>query len=274
MTVIISGQPVSDNTPFTRFLRALFVLSGLILIQLSTLAQNRLLLCTNYDASGNVSGDFNTWKIGKTGNFMFVMLQSSVPLKDTVYLSLQKTYSRKDTNYYDYDHYYLVPDVSGKWAVNKYIFTKPGNYRLIAADRNTEQILAMFTTEIGYMEDVYADPYFTDTWYYDGSVIFYYAQSDSSGLSGRNTQFAFHPGENRIYLYVEQLNKRPLKTDHLVAKIYASDTHQLINTYSYSINRSWYWTYVPVVLEKPGNYDVELYNEDDIYINHAALRLQ
>src|SRR4051812_11930984 len=87
-------------------------------------SENKLMLCTEYDVKGNPANAFPSWKIRKTGNFMYILYQSDTPIQDSLFIWLQKTYSRKDTAFYEYDHYYLVPDASKKFAVNKYIFTK------------------------------------------------------------------------------------------------------------------------------------------------------
>ena len=260
-------------TPIMKTMMRIFFSCIIIYSSLSK-AENKLLLCTSYDNDGNYTGDFPSWKINRTGNFMYVLYQSDTPLNDSLYISLEKTFNRKDSNYYQYDHYYLVPGATKKFAVNKYIFTKPGNYRISVYDRLSEALLKTYTTAIGYTDQEYADKFFTDTWYYNESVIYFCDSLVNSKLIGKSDVFSYQPQREKIVLYVEQLNKISLKTDHLFVKVFNRENHQLVQSSSYSIHNEWYWTFISIYIKDRGKYTVELYNEDDVFINQADLEIK
>ena len=266
-----------------KLMRILFI-SCFLLIGLNSIAENglkvaaekKLLLCSDYDKEGNPIGEFPTWQIRKTGNFMYILYKSSVPLTESLFVSFEKTFSRKDTNYYEYDHYYLVPDSSKKWAVNKYIFSKPGNYKISVFNRTSEELLQSYYTTINFLDDEYSEPFYTDTWYYSQSSIFF---CDSIGvgdgkLIGRSDVFEYQPKREKIFLYIEQGNKKSFKTQHLYIKIYTRDTHKLVKSTSYSVSHEWFWTFIPIYLIEKGKYTVELYNEDDLYINSGDFEIK
>ncbi|MDB5226510.1 MAG: hypothetical protein JWN78_703 [Bacteroidota bacterium] len=245
-----------------------------ILIGFIARAENKLQLCTEYDANGDPKTTFPAWKIRKTSNFMYVLYKSDTPIEDSLYIFLEKTYSRKDTAYYEYDHYYLVPDASKKFAANKYIFSKPGNYRISVFDRHTEKLLQTYTTFIEFADDEYKDPYYTDTWYYNQAEIYFCDSIVDDKLVGRSDVFSYQPGGNKIMLYIAQQNKNPLKTQHLIVKIFSRGTNQLIKTNSYNIGNKWFWTYLPMTIENKGKYTVEMYNEDDLFVSKADVEIK
>lgn len=238
-------------------------------------AQNKLLLCTDYDRNGNYKGAYTEWQIAKGGNFMYLFYESAKPVEDTVFVMIHKTYNRKDTTLMEYDHYYLVPDASEKFAVNKYIFTKAGKYRITVFDRNNTQLAPAFFANINLIEDNYSDLHFVDTWYYRTSTIDFYEKTVGDSMIGKNTVFNLNPADKNIILRIEQQNKQPFKSSHFYCKIYSADEcHELIGTDTYYIDENWHWTYISVNLNQKGKFNVELYNDDDVFINSAQLEIR
>jgi hypothetical protein len=235
-------------------------------------AENKLVLCSGYDSTGSVTETYPTWKITKTGSYMYVLLQADKPVPDTAYITIEKTFSRRDTAYYLYDHYFLVPSANGNYAVNKYIFSKPGNYRIAAYERNTERLLATLHTVIEFRDDEYYNNFYTDTWYYN-QIKFFIGDSISNGkLAGQSDVFAYNPGREKLSMYIEQFDRHAFKTDHLYLRVYLQD--KLVRTSSYMIDRNWYWTYLPLYISERGKYALELYSEDDVFIAGAKVEIR
>lgn len=236
--------------------------------------ENNLLLCTEIDHDGKCLNTYDNWSIQKTGNFIYLLYQSDNPIDDTLYVNIQKTFSRKDSNYYYYDYYYLVPDAAKKWASNKYTFTAPGNYRISVYNRKTEQLLGTLITTINYAEDEYAGYNFADTWYFSESKIAFCEAVINGKLIGEEKAFKQKAEGNTITLYLEQNGQKALKTDHLYLKIYAPDEcNRLVASFESSIERSWYWTFVKIYLKNKGKYLVEVYTQDDVYINSGVVEI-
>ncbi len=246
----------------------------LLISQLTNKAENKLLLCTAYDANGEYSGDYSSWNIQKTGNYMYLFYTSDKPVNDTLFITINKTFNRKDTNFYLFDHYYLIPDSSKKFAVNKYTFSKPGNYQLRVFDRKSEELLGMYTAFIGYNEDQYNEVFFTDTWYYKETSIFFCDSISEDMPIGKREVFNYDSNRNKITLYIENANKKPLKTNNVFIKVYDKENRKLILSDSYSLNGNWFWTYINIFLEEKGKYTLELYNADDVFINAADLEIK
>ncbi len=253
-----------------------FIAYILLALQLNiSKAENKLILCTNYSSDGTHSGTYENWSIQKGGNYMYLFYESISPITDTVYISISKKFNRKDTNYYEYDHYYLVPDSSKKWAVNKYTFTKSGSYKISVHNRFHTTLSSPLFTDINLAENEYNDIYFPDTWYYNQSKIYFYEKAIGDSMVGKSDSYLYNAAGNKIILYIEQENKSPLKSGHLFISIYTADKcHEFINSFTYYINEKWYWTFVPINFNKKGKFIVELYNDDDVFINSSILEIK
>ena len=238
-------------------------------------AQNKLLLCSNYTNDGAFAGDYENWTIQKGGNYMFLHYTSSTPINDTIFIGIEKNFNRRDTNYYEYDHYYLITDSSRKWAVNKYVFTKTGQYKMTAYDRHNNQLAPIYTTFIRLEDKAYSDMYFTDTWYYEKSKIFFYEKTIGDTMFGKNNVFTYQPTGSKVILYIEQPEGQSLKTNHLLISVFSDDKcHEHLFSYTYYLEKSWFWTHVPIYFYQKGKYIVELYNDDDVFINSASLEIK
>lgn len=236
---------------------------------------NKLLLCTEYFNDGTYSGAYEGWNINKDGNYMYIFYESLSTINDTLFVRIDKSFNRKDTNYYEYDHYYLVPGESRKWAVNKYIFTKTGNYKITVFDRNNKQLAKPYITNIKIFDKDYNDMYFIDTWYYSQSTINFYEKTSGDTMYGKTDTFNYQLTGNKMILYIAQENKLPFKTSHLLVSVYSADIcHEHISTYTYSVDEKWYWTHIPLYIYRKGKFSVEVYNEDDVFINSAKVEIK
>ena len=241
----------------------------------STNAQGKLIICSEYKQDGSYTGVYNNWFINKKGNFMYLFYESSTAVSDTVFVKLDKQFNRRDSNYYELDHYYLIPSGNKKWAANKYIFTKPGKYRISAYNRNGDLLTAPYYTTISFAENEYDDLFLKDSWYYESSIIEFYEKAIGDSMIGKNDVFNYQPNNTNITLYILQQNKKPLQSQHLFVSVYSDDKlHEHISSYPYYIDASWHWTFLPVKMERKGKFIVEIYNDDDVFINSAKIEIR
>lgn len=206
---------------------------------------------------------------------MYLFYEASSPIYDTLYIKIQKDFSRKDSNYYQFDHYYLVPDISKKWAVNKYIFSKPGRYKISVYNRNGAEITEPLLTKIIYNENEYDDLMIKDTWFYNQSKITFYEKNIGDSLIAENIIFNYQPSETKVILKIEQENKKPLNSNNLFVKIYTDDeNHKFISSNAYNINENWWWTFIPIYIKNKGKYLVEVYTNNDIFIQSKKIEVK
>ena len=247
----------------------------LIVVSTKSFAQNKLFLCAEYNKDGTYSGTYSNWSIEKTGNYVYLFFESATPVSDTVMVKIDRIYNRRDTSYYEFDHYYLVPEESKKFAVNKYTFTKPGNYRINVYDRNGVRLAEPHFTEIKFAENEYDQLLFKDSWYYNTSKIYFYEKMIGDSMVGKTSIFNLKQNETTAILYIEQENQKPLKSGHLFVSVYSDDScHELVSAYTYYINENWFWTFIPVSFKRKGKFIVELYNDNDVFIQREKIEIR
>lgn len=239
-------------------------------------AEGKLLMCTNYNEDGTYSGVYENVFINKEGNFMYLFYESSTPITDdTLYVNINKEFNRRDSNFYKFDYYHLVVDNSKMWAVNKYIFTKPGRYKISTFNKNGDEIAKPYYANVGYYESEYDDLLIKDSWYYSSSKLSFYEKNIEDSLIGENNIFNYQSPETKIILKIEQENNKPLNTSNLFAKIYSDDKNQeFISANSYYVNANWWWTYVPIYFKSKGKFIVELYTNNDIFIQRKKVEIK
>lgn len=233
-------------------------------------------MCTDYNEDGTYSGVYQDVFINKEGNFMYLFYESTTPITDdTLFVNIEKDFNRRDTNYYKYDYYYLVVDNSNKWAVNKYIFTKPGRYKISTFNKNGDEISKPYYANVGYYESEYDDLLIKDSWYYSSSIVTFYEKNIGDSLIGENKIFNYQANGTTLALKIAQQNQKELNTTNLFVAIYTDDkNHELINKNSYYISREWWWTYVPIYIKNKGKYSVEVYTNNDIFINSGKVEIK
>ena len=107
-----------------------------------------------------------------------------------------------------------------------------------------------------------------DTYYYEPSIIVAANSVDSKGVMvGEGTEFYLEDGLVEIVIMLQQ--ETPLLLTELVYDIYSGEELDVFdNSERIEIN-DLQWNYVQFSIEirGEGNYVIDLYNQDDIYIN-------
>ena len=88
--------------------------------------------------------------------------------------------------------------------------------------------------------------------------------------------FKAQPNETKITIYISQYDKLWLKTDRMLAKIYKIEKNEkkFLFTDVFFTQYNWKWTFLDLYLQKKGKYLIELYNEEDVFINSRNLELE
>jgi len=218
---------------------------------------------------------YENWTINKNGNFIYLFYEEKNAIDDTLYVLLEKNYNRRDTEYYELDHYYLVPDTSKNFAVNKYIFTKPGNYKISVFNRKGISIAPPHYTTIDYYESEYDFLSNADSWYYSNSVLTFYEKKVNDSLFGENKIFTLKEDGIDVVLSIVQKNKKPIKSNNLLVTIYTDDKNKVkINSIPYYVDYNWNWTTIRVPFKQKGKFIVEVYNDSDVFINSSKIEIQ
>ena len=207
-------------------------------------------VCADYDNTGNPINSYNIWSVKRAGNFMYIFLKSDQLLTKKYHVRIEKQYNRNDTSFLLFDRFDLKNDGTQNWIANKYTFLKSGIYKFLLFEDEIETPINTYYTTILYTEDTYVEDGFVDTWYY------------------RNTDFGFCDSI--------QYDKLWLKTDRMLAKIYKIEKNEkkFLFTDVFFTQYNWKWTFLDLYLQKKGKYLIELYNEEDVFINSRNLELE
>lgn len=247
-------------------------------------AQNeKVVLCEDYDKTyGTPTGVNKNWDIDKnTGSNVYIIYSQDNIIKNKLMLYVDKkndngTYIAYDTQEFSYD-----PKTDRKkWAMYDYKFKESGDYR-ISVMGSGEDALALTYTNIGYMKDKSADDSksdakdgITDTYYYEGSTItFGESVNDKAEVTGQATSFRLKNGSRDIAVKLE--HTKALKCKSINVSVYYGDKYtEKISEEKYSIGSlDWDWVKVPIKVTKVGKYVVDIYNENDTFINSAYFEI-
>jgi hypothetical protein len=94
-------------------------------------------------------------------------------------------------------------------------------------------------------------------------------------LIGVNDTFSLNLEKN-ITIYIGNETGKNLRTDRIIGKIYklAENNKTLYRTDIYFTKYTWQWTFLNLFLDKRGNYLVELYTEDDLFMNSKLITIK
>ena len=233
-------------------------------------------VCADYDNTGNPINSYNIWSVKRAGNFMYIFLKSDQLLTKKYHVRIEKQYNRNDTSFLLFDRFDLKNDGTKNWIANKYTFLKSGIYKFLLFEDEIETPINTYYTTILYTEDTYVEDGFVDTWYYRNTDFRFCDSIQNEKLFGVKDVFKAQPNETKITIYISQYDKLWLKTDRMLAKIYKIEKNEkkFLFTDVFFTQYNWKWTFLDLYLQKKGKYLIELYNEEDVFINSRNLELE
>lgn len=239
---------------------------------------SELTFCAGIDKNGKAIDPNSTWTIGKDGGFVYCLIDNKAPLKsDQLIVDI---YKKKGSDYSKFvDTKYL--DVESEWhyAYLKYTFYDPGEYKFNVYNKdevwiNTEYVTIESKNGTGKKFDYqYTNEVASD--HYISSEITFCEDIDENG-------FAIGPGKvweiskDGGYVYCLIDNKVEFKTKELIVDIYKkerNDYSKFVETKRLDIKSNWAYTYFSYTFKEPGDYKYIIYNEDEVWINSATVRV-
>ena len=257
---------------------------AIVLFSSTVLAQNgKVVLCEDYNKTdGTPSGINKNWDIDKkTGSYVYIVYSQDNTIKDKLMLYVDKkntsgSYIAFDTQDFSYD----PKTDKKKWAMYDYKFTESGDYRISVMGKG-DDALAVAYTNIGYMKESTDtksssdnEESVTDTYYYENSTIVFGESVDSeANVKGEATEFKLINGKREIQVKIEQ--DEPLKCKEILVSVYYGDTYdEKVSEETFNVGSlDWNWIKVPITVKKVGKYVVDVYNENDVFINSAYFEI-
>ncbi len=240
----------------------------------SVYAERFFQLCGEFDHQGKPLNSYKNWIINKNGSFMYIFYKKDENIKGKHYIRIEKIYNRNNPTYFLYDEFALMVDSTQNWIANKYTFMKNGDYRFYIYNESQRAPIDSFYTSLDYAADVYTDNGYLDTWYYINSNMQFCDSMSNKQLIGTKDSFKLNL-EKDITIYLSHESGKLLRTDRVIGRIYQLINNQKVyyKTDIYFTEYNWQWTYLYLFIDRKGKFLVELYTEDDLFINSRIITI-
>jgi len=259
-----------------------------LLISSSSIAQkseNKATLCSDYDrTTGEPIGISDAWDISSDGKGSNVYLIYSQP--KTIKEALSVYIDKKNANgsYIAFGTYYFDNDIKvnpKKWAMYDINFKEEGDYKIAVIGKDANA-LAVTYTNIKFMKDEASKKNMKkaskddapDTYYYEDSYIDFGESIKDGVLSGQATEFSLRGSSKEIVAKLSQDEDLLLKS--VIVSVYTGDDYkEKVSELTYTVDDlTWNWINVPVKFYKKGKYVVDMYSQDDVFINTAYFEVK
>jgi hypothetical protein len=264
---------------------SLFAVVALLFGATGLKAQN-LYFCDNFTDGGEPMGTTNSKVFERGGGYVYFLYDNGKKnIKSKVLLISIAVQKNNDYSSYDTK---VIEEInhSKNWTVYDYKFTEPGNYRVSILDGEKRELAKGFIT-ITFKEDRKENhDYVNDDRnedntedeekdyspvgndYYNADITFTTDVQDGKPVDDGET-FTIQPSGGYIYIFV--LNDKALRSSgvnliiHKMNEETYSYDEQIVNT-PYIVDGELKGTYIQYTFEKPGKFQVQVTNKDDILI--------
>lgn len=255
---------------------------------LTVQAQRKVVLAESFDEEdGTPSGVYDSWDIKSDGGYVYVVYLNDGK-KITRPLSLWVDKKDENGDYVAFSTLEFEVDKKKTFAVYDYLLEEDGDYYFQVRD-DKEDLLAESYAKVNYIKgekpDKKADTEVSDekegdddeeidTYYYEDSKIQFAYNVSSTGVpENPEEEFTFIRGGNKIQIFFD--NGKPIKTSSVTFTIYGGkDYNEEIETFSVDVDPTWGWFKVQQLFTTKGKYAVDLYTEDDIYMNTGYIEIK
>ena len=267
------------------------ILFAILLFTISSYAQsssgNKAELCEDYDKiTGVPSGVAKSWDVSSDGNGsnVYLIYTQNKIIKEELSLYIDK--KNASGSFIAYGTYYFDNDIKNgakKWAMYVINFKEEGDYRISVIGKNAEA-LAVTYTNIKFKEEdasvankkklVQKSGDVPDTYYYEDSKVEFGESIKDGELSGTGTVFNLYDSSKEITAKISQDND--LKLTQVIVSIYTGDDYkEKVSELTYDVGDvTWNWISVPLKFYKKGKYVVDVYSQDDVFINSAYFEVK
>ena len=162
-------------------------------------------------------------------------------------------------------------------------FKEEGDFRISVIGKNSEA-LAVTYANIKFKEEdasvankkkiIQKTGDVPDTYYYENSKVEFGESIKDGELSGTGTVFKLYGSSKEITAKISQDND--LKLTKVIVSIYTGDDYkEKVSELTYDVGDiTWNWISVPLKFYKKGKYVVDIYSQDDVFINSGYFEVK
>lgn len=259
------------------------ILSFLFLLPLILFAQTgvgaKVQFCETYEAeTGETSGYYDSWDIKPAGGYIYIVYTQDALIKEPLLLEIQK---KEDGVFTFFASRNFLNDVTSKkrYAMYDLEFKEAGTYKVIVKTKNGK-FLAEATTKINVVsdEDKPAST-ITSDYYEDSKIQFGTSVGDNAEIKGESSSFYLKNGEVSVAILIT--NGKVFKTEKIKLSVYKKITKngkedtKLVQTIPVTgIGEDWDWVYATIDFTEKGEYIVDVWNENELFINTGYVTIK
>lgn len=277
------------------------LLSIAILLPIFLFAQNGTVqFSEKYDSeTGENSGHYTSWDIQPTGGFIYIVYSQDVAIREPLVLEVEyKKYADDDFTQLKVHNFLNDVTAKKKYAMYDLEFNKAGTFKVIVKTKNGK-FLAQATTKINVVDDTKSSDDNTSEYnaqetintmfgsndkltsdYYENSVIkFGTSVGDNATIYGEATEFKYKSGKTPVVISIT--NGKVFKCEEIKLSVYkktkinGKEDTKLVQTIPVTgIGDDWDWVYATIDFTEKGDYIIDVWNENDVFINTGYVTIK
>lgn len=248
---------------------AIFRLLPVLLFSTVGVTAQTLVTCEKVDSSGTASAIYSIWDIKPTGSYIYVHYKQPTVITAGSWTLQMERDSSLTGKYLVEKTVKLSPRTGKNWYVYDYFFKRAGRYRATIKYNGVAKASTVFTVEVKEEDGE------LDTYYYEDSEL-YFCKSVSEGQPVGDTSVFSLKGAAAVpvTIYLSNANK-PFRTKKLYVDIYLRGGDAApVKSYELAVHAEWDYMSFVHRFDKPGTYDVDIYSEEDLFVNSGAVEIK
>lgn len=234
-----------------------------------------------YDSeTGENSGHYTSWDIQPTGGFIYIVYSQDIAIREPLVLEVEyKEYA--DDDFTQLEVHNFLNDVTSKkkYAMYDLEFNKAGTFKVIVKTKNGK-FLAQATTKINVVDDSKSSNEELTSDYYENSVIkFGTSAGENATIYGEATEFKYKSGKTPVVISIT--NGKVFKCEEIKLSVYkktkinGKEDTKLVQTIPVTgIGADWDWVYATIDFTERGDYIIDVWNENDVFINTGYVTIK
>lgn len=245
------------------------ILFALLINASSSLYAQKLVACESYDSAGKASSVYSTWDIKPAGSYIYLHYSQPAALGSGAWTLLIERDSTSSGKFITHKKVTLQPRKGKNWIVNDAFFPGKGKYKCTIRWNGQIKATTILTVEVkNDMDDEDAE----DTYYYEDSEMIFCKSVDKEGnTQGDATSFSLGTGSKATISIYIQNDGKPFKTKKVYATIYKGLNK--VKEYDLDIESEWNFFSFKHTFTEAGEYTVEIYNGNDVFMNTANVTI-
>ncbi len=246
----------------------------IILLVAASAEAQEIYFANSYTESGEPVDATLDFKIKPWGSQIYILFKNDgKPIGDPLlYLFVDKL---RGEEYKPFDSRVLNIDKNATWAVYNYEFKDPGEYEVYFMNSNqTRLATAKLKVEL---EDRYVEGFSVQSSrYYEGAkLVFCEAVVNGKPLNVLQSVSIKKSGGS-VWVYLNNFDA--LNTDTLFVQLWKDDNgdgdfEKFVQSKKYKIDPAWSDTFFKYVFNKPGIYDIKIFDSNEIMIASKNIRI-